>query len=292
MKPLPSSDFRSKRFMLEKDDFALSEGEYPGPVDLINEDTWKSIVALSDDVSIRTSDRYGTQLGKMWDYWDMWLRVTGGIQALSKKPTESPTAIAVCDAGDEFQAGTYCALVGYYRVAFSCLRNVLEQVSIGAQLAMKYDIQRFNEWRSTAETVKFGWAADLLPANRPVAILEHNLNTACGDSLFAQQPKGAARRLFVELSRYTHGASGFADGDLRASNGPIFLPKAFLDWCVAALKTYAITLHVLKLAHPALDKLPWGPPPLTVNEFRRRVIADIPASDKDRAILQHVADFL
>jgi len=35
-------------------------------------------------------------------------------------------AIAACDAADEFQAATYCVLVGYYRVGFSCLRNVLE----------------------------------------------------------------------------------------------------------------------------------------------------------------------
>ena len=103
--------------MLEKDDFALAKGEYAGPTNLIDEATWRSIVGLPDDVSIRTSDRYGPQLAQMWEFWGMWPRVVGVVQALSKDCKESPTAIAACDAGDEFQAGTYAALVGYYRVA-------------------------------------------------------------------------------------------------------------------------------------------------------------------------------
>jgi len=126
MKPLPESDFRAKRLMLEDDDFALVSGAYEGPTDLVAESTWRSMVSLPDDVSIRTSDRYGTQLEQMWEYWGIWNRVVLAVQALSKDPSESPMAIASCDAADEFQGATYCALVGYYRVGFSCLRNVLE----------------------------------------------------------------------------------------------------------------------------------------------------------------------
>lgn len=291
MKPLAASDFRARRYMLEKGDFAVASGEYSGATNLIDEPTWKSIVALPDDVSIRTSDKYGSQLQQMWEYWGMWTRVVGGVQALANDPTESATAIAVCDAIDEFQAATYAALVGYYRVAFSCLRNVLEQITIATQLTVSNDRNGFNDWRNGEDRIKFGWAADMLPKNPDMATLERHLRATRNDSLFNQVPKGLARRFFVELSKFTHGASGFADGDSRQSNGPIFLAKIFLDWCIAALKTYAIALHELKLAHPRLDRLPWGPPPLRLDEFRRKIVADIPSTDKERTFFQSLLDF-
>ncbi len=291
MKPLPASDFRAKRLMLEGKDFAVASGRYPGPTNLIQEDTWKSIVALPDDVSIRTSDKYGSQLEQMWEYWGIWGRVVLGVQALSSDPTESPTAVAACDAADEFQAATYCALVGYYRVAFSCLRNVLEQMTIAARLAISNDSNCFTDWRNGEDRIGFGWAADTLPKSPVVVALERHLKATTADSLFAQAPKGLARRLFVQLSKYTHGAAGFTDADSRESNGPIFVAETFLDWCVAALKTYAIALHELRLAHAQLKDLPWGPPPLTFNEFCRRVVADIPSGDKDSAFFQSLVNY-
>jgi hypothetical protein len=72
---------------------------------------------------------------------------------------------------------------------------------------------------------------------------------------------------------------------------PFFLDGTFLDWCVAAIKTYAIALHELKLVHPQLDNLPWGPPQVTLDEFRRRVVADMPSSDKEHAFFQSLVDF-
>jgi hypothetical protein len=80
MKTLSDADFRVRRYMLEKDDFVVASGEYSGPINLIDENTWKSMVSLSDDVSIRTSDRYGPQLQKMWNYWDMWTSCPGDLQ--------------------------------------------------------------------------------------------------------------------------------------------------------------------------------------------------------------------
>jgi hypothetical protein len=201
MRPLVAPDFRSKRFMLERDDFVLASGAHPGPTNLIDEDTWKSIIVLPDNVSIRTSDRYGPRLQQMWEYWGMWTRVVGGVQALSSDPTESPAAIAPCDAGDEFQAAMFAALVGYYRVAFSCLRNVLEQITIALQLSLSNDAQGFSDWRNGEDRIKFGWAADRLPKSPHVAAFEARLKAAASDSLFGQAPKGLARRFFVELSK-------------------------------------------------------------------------------------------
>jgi hypothetical protein len=227
----------------------------------------------------------------MWEYWGIWCRVVLAIQALSNDPTQSPTAIAACDAADEFQAATYCALVGYYRVAFSCLRNVLEQMTIAARLTITNDLKSFADWRNGEDRIRFGWAADTLPTSTEVVALEQHLKATTADSLFAQTPKGLARRLFVQLSKYTHGTVGFTDADSRGSNGPIFVPKTFLDWCVAAAKTYAIALHELRLAQTQLKDLPWGPPPIRVDEFCRRVVAAIPSSDKDFPFFESLVNF-
>ncbi len=291
MKPLQESDFRARRYLLEKNDFAVAAGEYEGPTNLIDKGTWESTVTLPDDVSIRTSDKYGPQLGQMWKFWGMWPRVVGGVQVLCKDPTESPTAIATCDATDEFQAATYAALVGYYRVAYACVRNVVERITIATQLAISKNTDDFQAWMAGEERIKLGWATDLLPRNPAVSALEKHLEARASDSLFAQKPKGLVRRFFVQLSKYTHGTHGYADGDLRQSNGPVFLPRTFLDWCVAASKTYAIALHELKLAHPNLDTLPWEPPRLSLDEFRRRVVAIIPSTEPDLSVVQPLADF-
>jgi hypothetical protein len=227
----------------------------------------------------------------MWGYWGLWTRVVLGVQLLSKDSKESPTAIAACDATDEFQGATYCALTGYYRVAFSCLRNALEQTTIASRLTLVPDATFFTDWRNASEKIGFGWAADTIAKSSGVTALEKHLKSATADSLFAQNPRGLARRFFVELSKYTHGAAGFTDADSRESNGPIFVPRAFLAWTAAALKTYAISLHLLKLAHPQLKNLPYGPPRTTFDQFRRRVVRMIPSSDKDRAFFRALETF-
>lgn len=277
--------------MLDDSDFAVASDRYPGSPDLIQEDIWKSIVSLPDDVSVRTSDKYGSQLGQLWEYWGVWGRVVLAVQAISGNPAESPTAVAACDAADEFQAATYCALVGFYRVAFSCLRNVLEQMTIGARLAITRDAKSFASWRNGEDGIGFGWAADTLSNSPEVLALEQHLKASTTDSMFAQSPKGLARRLFVQFSKYTHGAAGFTDADSRESNGPIFVPETFLAWRVAALKTYAIALHELRLAHNQLKDLPYGPTSVTLDEFRCRVVGDIPSSDKDSPFFQSLVNF-
>jgi hypothetical protein len=61
-RPLPTSDFRAIRIVLEPDDFALSSGEPdPPPSDLIDENIWHGIMTLPDDVSVRTSNHYGSE---------------------------------------------------------------------------------------------------------------------------------------------------------------------------------------------------------------------------------------
>jgi hypothetical protein len=290
MKELDASDFRSKRLMLEDNDFAVVEREDQVSTDLIDEDTWKSITSLPDDVSIRTTNVFGSHLKRIWEHWDLWNRLTIAIQDLTNEPQKSPTAIAASDAGDEFQAAVYAALIGFYRVAFSCLRNVIEQTSIATQLALSNNSTNFLDWRNGESKIYFGWAADMLPKNPAVATLEQHLKAATEDSLFSQSPKGFARRLFVEVTKYTHGASGFTDADLRKSNGPIFVPGAFVSWYSMAVKTYALALHELKLVHPVLDELPYGPP-ITLDDLRQSIVAEILTNDPDYEFFQSLMNF-
>ena len=96
MKPFSASDFRAKRLMLKDTDFAVTPVAYRCPTNLIQKATWKSIVSLPDDVSIRTSDRYGPQLQELWKYWGIWGRIVLAVQDLSKYPPAKPGAL-VCE---------------------------------------------------------------------------------------------------------------------------------------------------------------------------------------------------
>lgn len=291
MKPLPPSDFRSRRLMLDDDDFAISPGKYEGPIDLVDQSTWNSMVSLPDDVSIRTSDMFGSRMRQVWRLWDMWNRVVGALDDLGDYRA---SGIAAADASDELQAAAHCALVGYYRVAFSCLRNVLEQITVASQLDMSHgcdSMQDFDAWRVGDERINFGWAADRLPKNPRVAALESNLKAAVNDTLFAQRPKGFARRLFAGLSKYTHGAADFNDWYFRRSNGPVFVPEAFQKWSTIMFKTYLICLHELKLVYPKLHNLPWGPPPMDIGQLRSEVMSCIAPDDCENAFFQALLSF-
>lgn len=291
MKHLPLSDFRARRLMLEDDDFAISSGKYKESTNLVDEDTWNSIISLSDDVSIRTSDMFGPQLQKMWRFWDMWNRVAGAVQEFGKEPGESAIAIAACDASDEFQGAIHCALVGYYRVAFSCLRNVLEQTMIALQLDISRAPGDFDDWLGGEERIKFGWAADMLSKSAQFGGLEEHLKAVVNDTFFGQAPKGFARRLFMELSKYTHGVPEFTDWDLRRSTGPVFVPDGFRKWSAVMFKTYLICLHGLKLVYPELRDLPWGPPPMNVEQLRSEVVSCIAHGDGDKVFFHALPSF-
>jgi hypothetical protein len=67
---LDPSDFRAVRIVLEPSDFGLGDDILePPPSDLIDKDTWLSMMTLPDDVAIRTSNYHGTALEKLHDIW-------------------------------------------------------------------------------------------------------------------------------------------------------------------------------------------------------------------------------
>lgn len=292
MKELDPGDFRARRFVLEPDDFALgSEEPDPPPSDLIDEATWRSLTSLPDDVSIRTSNHYGTAIKVFSSYCDEWSCLVGAIQEGLKDPERSPIARVTCDAGDEFQASIFNALTGFYRVAFSTLRNVVEHMTVGVQLELANENELFQAWLKGERELKFGWAADLVPKHKRVAALEDFCKVSAGDDLFSQKNDhsdgGFARRLFSELCKFTHGAPGFKDADMRQSNGPIFVPKAFQEWALMFQRTYALALASAKIARPRLRNLAYGSKLTPIGLFNN-IVGTMPVESSEQKLLSAI----
>lgn len=266
-KPLPKEDFRAARIVLEPSDFAAgSELPDPPPKDLISEDMWNHLVGLPDDVAIRTTNDFGSILKELSEFQTELLSVLTALQGLATqtggKNAASPIHHVLLVAHEDFQASIFDALIGYYRVAFSSLRNVVENFTIGLHFELSRDQTGFRTWLAgnyAPNKFLFGWAADSVAQNQAVQNLEQHLTNATADNFFRQRAGadtgGFARRLFGNLSRYSHGRPGFTHGDIWESNGPVFVPKAFTKWAIAFAQVYCFCLIVCRLAQPKLNRL-------------------------------------
>jgi hypothetical protein len=296
-KPLDTKDFRAVRVVLEPGDFALgSELPDPPPKDLIPKEIWSHIVRLPDDVAIRTSNEFGTILREASDFESELVCVSLALQDLvaqsGTKVEDSPICHVLIDATDELAASIYNRLIGYYRVAFSALRNVVEYSVIGLQLELTGDGGRFQSWLAGSEELKFGWAADNAPKNKAIGDFEARLEAEIADNLFRQKkgtdPGGFARRLFSNLSKFTHGGPGFTDGDMWKSNGPIFVRTAFVDWTISFIQVYSFCLIACHLAQPKLGRLGrWSK--MLLAELFQRSSAKLNAKDDGAKLFQKVA---
>jgi hypothetical protein len=105
-------------------DFGFAPKPAPRPSEMIDKETWDSIVTLPDDVAVRTTNYHGTQIKQLDELWGAWIECVG-----QKQDTMFPVML---DAGDDFQAATYNALTGFYRLSVVALRSALEVTTIGA----------------------------------------------------------------------------------------------------------------------------------------------------------------
>jgi len=102
-RPLETSDFRAVRIVLEPTDFALGDDiPEPPPSDLVDRETWASVMTLADDVAIRTSNRHGTDIRVLNDLWGTLIEAVGVDQ--------DALYGALLDAADDFQGATFNAL--------------------------------------------------------------------------------------------------------------------------------------------------------------------------------------
>lgn len=249
-RPLPLNDFRAVRVVLEPCDFALGSDEPDPPAsDLIAREHWASIMDISDDVAIRTSDHNGRFIGEAYWLWSRWIEAIGTVDDALSAP--------MIDSTDDLQASLFDSLHGYYRTAFSALRSVLELMTIG-MCGMLGDAKRYADWRSGLVEFPFGSACDWL-SNAPVLSgFNKSMRSAGYPSLWDQKSGssqgGYGRRLYKDFCDYAHSRPGFTDFDLRVSNGPIYARKAFMSWYYAYLRTVSFCSIVLHLTRPNIDR--------------------------------------
>lgn len=193
---LPQTDFRAKRRVLLRRDFGYAPKTDPRSGDIIDKGTWNSIVILPEDVAVRTSNYHGTTLGHLNDLWGAWVECFG-----TKQDCMFPVML---DAGDNFQAATYNALTGFYRLSIAALRSALELVAIGTWAQVCGKDAEFEQWRAGKAQLSFGKACDGLIS--ATATLGSHLRSTINDSLFDHKnpPKegGYARRIFDGLSEF------------------------------------------------------------------------------------------
>lgn len=243
-KLLTKTDFRARRRVLLRDDFGFAPGPAPRRSDIISKATWDSIVTLPDDVAVRTSNYHGTTLTQLHDLWGAWVESFGAVQDCMFP--------AMLDAGDDFQVATYSALTGFYRLSIAALRSALELTTIGAWAQVCGKRQEFRRWRAGKVPLSFGQACDgLLGAT---GALGSHLCTTTGDSLFDQKTPqnegGFVRRIYSGLSNFSHSRPGYSDGDVRESNGPIYVRSAFDHVAWMQFETLGVCFVLVLLARP------------------------------------------
>lgn len=215
-KPLPLTDFRARRWILEQGDFAYAPAPRPPASDLIPEQTWKSIMGGASDVSIVTTDHFGSTATELHKLWGAWVQTTPLDAALWKGP--------MLDIADELQGATFAWIHGYYRLALAALRSALEcAATAAALLANPAEIER---WQKGELELRFSDISSRLLKRPEFTFLQDRLVTS-GQGRFLGR-NGWVGILYFELAKFSHSRPGkhTAAALWDFSNGPIYNPSA------------------------------------------------------------------
>ena len=90
MTRLPPDDFRSTRAYLPDEAFALVSDKPDPPIDRIDEKDWKGMIALADDVVLRTTSFQGKLAGHCYDAW------AAVVDTFPQKRFEEPPVLRLC----------------------------------------------------------------------------------------------------------------------------------------------------------------------------------------------------
>ncbi len=233
-KPVPLSDFRACRHMLEEHEYAMG-GEEIAPTDLIDRSVWDGITHLPDDIAMRISNHHGSQLKLLHLLRGDWGDATGN-------PLKPDNLFdGMLDAGDCFQCATFKFLHGYYRSALLDLRSALELVAIGAFGNVRPDDPVYLRWRTGNADLAF-------PSCRK------RLQRAVAGAPLAWFLKAGAwpEQVYYDLCRYTHSRPDASDGSLWESNGPVYNGRAIRMTFEMTLCVYAISYLLAKIGRPSL----------------------------------------
>lgn len=222
-KPLPLSDHRALRHYLEPEDYGLpASGSRFVPTGRISPKTWSNLVGLSDSVAVETSDEFATELERVESVAWSWLDIH------DKLAKNTPTQYQTLSALETFQASTFNALNGWYRVAGGCLRYALEDMLLGLYF------QDLPQERGTFEAITDG---------RQGSPKIGTILRAFERAGLSQELSDATKLLYHEvLSVYVHLRS---DGNIWESNGPTYAPAAFQTWLSEYETTYLIICELI-----------------------------------------------
>lgn len=241
---LTTSDFRARRRVLVKSDFAVAEGPARHPSDKIDKATWDHIVTLPDDVAIRTTNHHGRAIRQISDLTYEWL--------LHSDERDRIMLPVMMDAHDDFEAALYAAITGYYRLANSAMRSALELVAIGAWAKLCGKQSEFQKWQKGKTELSLGIACDGLTG--ATSALRNALKTRVNDSLFDQKSSttdgGWTRRAFSSISDFSHSRPGYTDFSMRKSNGPIYIPGAFNHSMWIQTETMGLLFVLVLISNP------------------------------------------
>jgi hypothetical protein len=230
-KPMPLTDFRAVRRVLEPVEFAHSDGEEdPPPRDQIDQETWAGIMDLPDDVAIRTSDHSGTRLRLLYTLWGDW------IVAAGNPDTQDELFGCMLDANDCLQAVNFDLVHGFYRAAIANLRTALEVVMIGAFANLHPDDEKYLRWKKGAAELGFSYCRGRLLSIYKATEIEW---------LFRK--KAFPDNSYGELCKFTHARPDYSDGALWKSNGPVYDDVAMLMAFRLALDVYSICYLLVKV---------------------------------------------
>jgi len=232
-KRLPDSDFRARRRVLTRGDFAYAPKPEATPSDPVSRSTWEGIVTLPDDVAGRTSNHHGTTLTQLENLWGAWVESIGDLQDCL-----SP---AMLDDGDDFQSTAYTALTRFDRRSISALRSALELMTIAAWAQVCGKDAEYLAWRSGKGTLSFGQGCDgLIGATRT---LQERLRADVNDTLFDQKTPssegGLARRIFDGLSNFHTRAQDALTGICATATVQSTCDQFLITWLGCTLKRWA-----------------------------------------------------
>jgi len=241
-------DFRTLRHLLPDEAFALvEEGEEP-PLVMIREEAWRGLMALPDDVVLRTTGHQGPEAEQCWDIYGECVKLIPLARA-----EESFVFEALMDVADAFQAASFSALHGFYRQAMASLRGALEVVVAAARFSLDDDRGGLTAFRYEPDPAPFfRFTGDL------DRVASHARSQALAKSMGSQPllmgrkntRAGWAWDLYQLLSRYLHTLPGATDGEIWQSNGPLWKPWAFSLFVRLLRETFAVSVLVCSLADP------------------------------------------
>ncbi len=232
-KPLPLSDFRALRHILEEHEYAYGGEEVP-PSDLIEPSVWDHITHLSDDIAIKISNHHGSELKLLNTLASDWSESVGDELASDN------LFAGMLDAADCFQCATLGFLHGYYRSSLSNLRSALELVMIGAYGNLRPKDPDYLRWSKGSADLTFPNCRRRLHKVVPKPI-----------AWFVKQGSWP-EQLYYDLCRYTHSRPDASDGSLGESNGPVYNGRAIRLTFQAHLSVYGVCYLLAKLDRPKI----------------------------------------